>query len=140
MDDKKNVGFIPGLALLLAVLALVLISYNATKPTPSEEALEKAMDVKIENLANTILNEVKNADVVDNRIAHTIFERDLKNFENSLANVGIANEPTLQTEVAAIKTALENLKAKMAGKPVPTEEKPAAAPEPPAKAEKGKKK
>lgn len=57
MDEKKNIGFVPGLALLLSVLALVLIAINLVTPSPSEETLEQALDIKIQGLQNQIMQQ-----------------------------------------------------------------------------------
>lgn len=117
MDDKKNIGFVPGLALLLAVLALVLISINAVKPTPSVETLEKSMDKKIEGVNNSILAQVKSGDLVSGQVINKLFERDLVNLEVSLERFSAFTKPEMATDLDALKAAIMQVKAKLNPKP-----------------------
>lgn len=113
MDEKKNVGFIPGLALLLAILALVLIAINAVNPTPTMEVLEKSMDTKIEAQANSLLMMVKNGDLIGNKIADQMLVRDLDNLSSSLANYSNKADKGLKADLEALQVSVEALKAKI---------------------------
>jgi len=113
MDEKKNVGFVPGLALLLAILALVLIAINAVNPTPTMEVLEKSMDTKIEAQANSLLMMVKNGDLIGNKIADQMLVRDLDNLSGSLANYGTKADKDLKAEIEALQVSVNALKAKI---------------------------
>jgi hypothetical protein len=112
VDEKKNVGFVPGLALLLAALALVLIAINAVKPTPSVEEMEKAMDKKIAAVNESILTVVKNGDLVDKRVARSLFVRDLENLEASIAAMKTTADPTLLADLDVAAKTVATLKAK----------------------------
>lgn len=113
MDEKKNVGFIPGLALLLAILALVLIAINAVNPTPTMEALEKAVDIKIEAQSKSILMMVKNGDIVGKKIADLTLVRDLDNLESSLVNYGNIADKKLKDDIQTLQASVEALKTRI---------------------------
>jgi len=115
MDEKKNVGFIPGLALILAALALVLISINAVKPTPSVEALEKSMDQKIQGVENAILAQVRSDDLVNSRFNRSMLKRDLANLEYTLDNLSKDAGEGLAADIAELKAAIKTMKLKLEG-------------------------
>ncbi len=124
MDEKKRVGFIPGVALLLAVLALVLISINAVKPTPSQETLEKAMDQKIKGLTTSIVNEIRNSDEISKRISANLLKRDLDNAVSSLTAYSSVAAPELAPDILALQNAIKSLTEKInaAAAPAPAPE------------------
>lgn len=126
VDDKKNVGFIPGLALILAALALVLISINAVKPTPTVEELEKAVDTKIAAVNDSILAIVKNGDIVTRKVNEALLLREIDDLKGSLDAVQTtAGDTALAAEFDAIAKQLSALMIKInptAAAPAPTKE------------------
>ena len=128
MDEKKNVGFIPGLALILAVLALVLISINAVKPTPTEETMEKAINAKIEALAKAVAAEVKAGDEVNRQVSNSLLKRDLENAAVSVNAFATTANPELAQEILNLQNAIKALQDRINGAPAPAA--PAAPPAP----------
>jgi hypothetical protein len=126
VDEKKNVGFIPGLALILAALALVLISINAVKPTPSVEELEKAIDLKIASTNEALVAVVKNGDIVEKKVTQALFTRDVENLEATMAALAANGSDDLKVELDKLAADLVALKAKMDTKPVAADAKTAA--------------
>ncbi len=128
MDEKKNVGFVPGLALILAVLALVMIAINGVKPTPTEEAMEQAINMKIEGLANSIVNEIRNSDEISKNVTTSLLKRDMDNLTASLNVFSGGANPELAPDILALQNAIKSLQEKLNAGPAPTA--PAAAPTP----------
>jgi len=54
MDDKKNVSFVSGLALLLSVLALVMIGWGNIADSPFEEEYKEAVTSEFSKLKDSI--------------------------------------------------------------------------------------
>jgi hypothetical protein len=115
VDEKKNVGFVPGLALLLACLALVLIAINAIKPTPSMETVEKVMDQKLGKLNEAILTVVKNGDIVERKINRELFWRDLNRLEWSLEAMKKLGEANQSSDYDSLIKAIHDFRAKVGG-------------------------
>ncbi len=128
MDEKKNVGFVPGLALILAVLALVMIAINGVKPTPTEEAMEQAINMKIEGLANSIVNEIRNSDEISKNVTTSLLKRDMDNLTASLNVFSGGANPELAPDILALQNAIKSLQEKLNAAPAPAA--PAAAPTP----------
>ncbi|MDP8223274.1 MAG: hypothetical protein P9L99_07945 [Candidatus Lernaella stagnicola] len=130
MDEKKNVGFIPGLALILAALALVLISINAVKPTPTVEELEKSIDTRFAAVNDSLLQIVKSSDVVNRKVNEALFLRDLDSLRETLNDLKATADPTFAAELEAVAASLNALKDKVGSKngdkpaPAKKEEKP----------------
>ncbi len=62
MDDKKNVSFVSGLALLLSVLALVLIGWGNIADSPSQAQYKELLDRELDVVNQNVLE-------IDSRIA-----------------------------------------------------------------------
>jgi len=130
VDEKKNVGFIPGLALILAALALVLISINAVKPTPTVEELEKSIDTRFAAVNDSLLQIVKSSDVVNRKVNEALFLRDLDSLRETLNDLKATADPTFAAELEAVAASLNALKDKVGSKngdkpaPAKKEEKP----------------
>jgi hypothetical protein len=135
VDEKKNVGFVPGLALILSCLALLLIGINALKSTPTQEAMEKAMDLKFKAMNDEIMNVVRNGEGVNKHVAKALLARDLANVEASLAALNPGGDPEVAGQIDAIKSSIDTLKVKLAATiPAPCPGKTPAAPGTPAAA------
>ncbi len=116
MDEKKNVGFVPGLALLLSALALLLIGINQIKGTPSGDTLEKMMDARFAAMNDSIMNVVKNGDIINKHVAKTMVMHDLDNLQASVSalSASAGADADVAAQVDTIKKAVETIKAKLA--------------------------
>jgi hypothetical protein len=116
VDEKKNVGFVPGLALLLSALALLLIGINQIKGTPSGDTLEKMMDARFAAMNDSIMNVVKNGDIINKHVAKTMVMHDLDNLQASVSalSASAGADADVAAQVDTIKKAVEAIKAKLA--------------------------
>lgn len=119
MDEKKHIGFIPGLALILAVLALALVAINARRDTPNLEEFEKAMDLKVNAMNESIVTAVKNGELVDKRIDRVMFLRSVDSFQSAVNSMKVVAGPDVMPDLEALSKQLVLIKAKLEGVAVP---------------------
>lgn len=126
MDDKKNVSFVSGLALLLSVLALVMIGWAGIADSPSQEEYKE--------LINTELNKVNNnINSIDEKVNKQANEFKMKKLNMSIYKLAMLNlkldamkagcDAAYTKDITALQVGVQALMAKMKtakdGKPVP---------------------
>ncbi|NLH50737.1 MAG: hypothetical protein GX444_19350 [Myxococcales bacterium] len=119
VDEKKHIGFIPGLALILAVLALALVAINARRDTPNLEEFEKAMDLKVNAMNESIVTAVKNGELVDKRIDRVMFLRSVDSFQSAVNSMKVVAGPDVMPDLEVLSKQLVLIKAKLEGVAVP---------------------
>ena len=121
MDDKKNVGFVPGLALILAALALLLIGITQISSTPYSDTLEKVINTKMQALETRLIVKIDNNLEKLSKAEEDAALRGVKVFKANLESwlAGGANGNADQVKI--IQVELEKLIAGMEG--IPAEKK-----------------
>ena len=116
MDDKKNVSFVSGLALLLSVLALILIGWSGIADSPIQAEYKDFIESKIESnnqridvMEETLEKQAKG--IGKEQLAWQIYK--LKQLEAAIGELTLAVGDTNMAEYNAIQTQMQALQAKL---------------------------
>ena len=104
MDDKKNVSFVSGLALILSALALLLIGVSQISSTPYTENLEEIIDARMNALEQRVDTKIVGALKAVERSKDEESLRELQRMQTALQSWS-TNAPTSETysgQVAAM--------------------------------------
>ncbi|MCZ7584127.1 MAG: hypothetical protein M5R36_12745 [Deltaproteobacteria bacterium] len=126
MDDKKNVSFVSGLALILSALALLLIGIQQISATPYTETLEKIVNAKLEDLEARMETRIDYNIKRLSKAEESAALRQLKFFNSGLDAWLQSGANGYSGDVQAIKEQIDGLVAKMEGMP-PAPKAPAVA-------------
>jgi hypothetical protein len=130
MDEKKNVSFVSGLALILSALALLLIGITQITSTPYTDTMEEILDTKLQALEGRMDMKVEAGLKKLEKAEESAALRELKTFDNNL-NAWLAGGANSYTDkVVSLKNQVESLIKDMEGVKAPAAQ---AAPPPPVK-------
>ncbi|MCB1153134.1 hypothetical protein KDL45_05745 [bacterium] len=115
VDDKKNVSFVSGLALILSALALLLIGVSQISSTPYTENLEEIIDARMNALEQRVDTKIVGALKAVERSKDEESLRELQRMQTALQSWS-TNAPTSETysgQVAAIQSQIDALVGQM---------------------------
>ncbi|MCC6157480.1 MAG: hypothetical protein IT350_05455 [Deltaproteobacteria bacterium] len=139
MEDRKNVPFVSGLALILSALALLLIGISQINPSPYDETMEEVVDKRFSDMESRVNLMIEARLQQLAKAEENAAIRELKTFQAQLQDWVVSSQANGYSEkVKAIAAQIDMLVADMEGKKVeaPAPAAPAAptAPAPPAEA------
>lgn len=94
MEDKKNIPFVSGLALILSALALLLIGINQVNPSPYDQEMEKIVEKRFNDIESRLDMRITARLQQLDRAEQDAALRELKMFKTQLQdwiNSGAAN-------------------------------------------------
>jgi hypothetical protein len=110
MDDKKNVSFVSGLALILSALSLLLIGIQQITATPYTDTMEEVIETKLQALESRVDMKVDAGLKKLEKAEDNAALREMKTFQNNLnAWLAAGSENPYTDKVNAIKAQIENL-------------------------------
>lgn len=116
MEDKKNVSFVSGLALLLSVLALVLIGWAGIADSPYQSDYKTEVEAKFNNMSSRIEliedkvdKELKKA--TNGKLDWQVYK--LKELESALGFLAMASGELYKNDVNGLKTQIDGLVGKI---------------------------
>lgn len=112
MEEKKNVSFVSGLALLLAVLALVMVGWSGIADSPYQIDYKDAIDGKFSNLNSrferiekTLM--IQSEDIEKGKLMYQSFQ--LQGLNADLGTMKISGVQEFSDDVTALQNAVQSL-------------------------------
>ena len=116
MEEKKNVSFVSGLALLLAVLALVMVGWSGIADSPYEIDFKDGLDGKFSNLnkrferiEKTLM--IQSEDIEKGKLMYQSFQ--LQGLNADLGTMKISGVQEFTGDVEALQAAVVSLISKV---------------------------
>jgi hypothetical protein len=116
MDDKKNVSFVSGLALILSALALLLIGITQISSSPYNDTMEQIVNTKMEDLEARLNMKIDSSIKRLSKAEESAALRELKAFEGNLTSWSTAGANGYTDQVNAVRTELGKLIGQMENK------------------------
>ena len=129
MEDKKNVSFVSGLALLLSVLALVLIGWGGVADNPRQQEEKDLLANRIDSIRDRVtgVEEELAAQAKYLEQSKKVWQiYQLQELEAQLGSLAISGDQQYKADVNALKGSVNALIAKIEGKPAAPVAAPAA--------------
>jgi len=121
-DNGGKKGFIPGLALALSIVALILVGVNALTGTTSEETLEKMMQAQFNKYSEQLdLQFQKSMEQIKQR-EDQLRVRELQDVREALGRFSQELGEEVQGDVDRILALVEDLEKKLRGETEPAVE------------------
>lgn len=119
MEDRKNVPFVSGLALILSALALLLIGISQINPSPYDETMEEIMDKRFSDMESRVNLMIESRLQQLAKAEENAAIRELKTFQAQLQDWVVSSQANGYSErVKAIAAQIDMLVAEMEGKKV----------------------